>query len=91
MAQTPDQLALHFQRFLAKGPDPMAARWSDLLLRVHNTMDDADYDLSDADRNCFYAQLIAAGIRRRQHPRRTTRRHPLPSGDPLYTRDPTGD
>lgn len=69
----------------------MAARWSQILLTVMAAMDDADRELSDADRNCFYAQLVAGGIRRREHRLTPTVRHPLPNGDPLHSRDPTGE
>lgn len=68
----------------------MAARWSELLLRVYGAMDDADRDLSDTDRRYFYVHLIAAGIRRRERRSNTITRHPLPNAEPLYTRDPSG-
>lgn len=69
----------------------MPARWSELLLRVMSTMDDADRELGDTDRRMFYVHLIAAGIRRRQRPLTTTMRHPYPDSRPCPTRDPTGD
>lgn len=67
----------------------MPARWIEILLTVVAAMDDADRELSDTDRNCFYAQLVGGGIRRREHRLHPTLRHPLPNGEPLHTRDPT--
>lgn len=69
----------------------MPARWSEILLSVMSAMDDADRDLNDTDRNCFYAQLIAGGIRRREHRFTSPARHPLPQGQPLHARDPSGE
>lgn len=68
----------------------MPARWSEILLTVMAAMDDADRDLSDTDRNCFYAQLVAGGIRRRRHRLTQPTRHPMPDREPLHTRDPSG-
>lgn len=69
----------------------MAARWVDLLLRIHYTLDQADYDLSDADRAVFYTHVQGTAQRRAAQRRLLPCEHPLPSGEPLDARDPSGD
>lgn len=69
----------------------MAARWVDLLLRVNYTLDQADADLTDVERSLFYAHLLGTATRRQAHRAPMYLDHPLPSGEPLHSRDPTGD
>ncbi|MBA7647293.1 hypothetical protein ES703_55065 [subsurface metagenome] len=69
----------------------MAARWVDLLLRFEYTLDQADADLDDAERNLFYSHVQGIATRRAVLRRPLPAEHPLPAGDPLHARDPTGD
>lgn len=69
----------------------MPAGWVELLLRIDVTLDDADSRLSDADRAMFYTHVLATATRR-QHKRACMAiEHPLPSGEPLHARNPSGD
>lgn len=69
----------------------MAARWVDLLLRVEHALDQADADLSDADRNMFYSHVQGTATRRAPQRRALPVEHPLPGHATDHYRDPTGD
>lgn len=69
----------------------MAARWVDLLLRLNYTLDQADADLTDADRNIFYTHLLGTATRRREHRMPFPIEHPRPGPTTPGYRDPSGD
>ena len=69
----------------------MPARWVDLLLDFNYVLDRADRDLDDADRAMFYSHVQATATRRVKPHLSLRSPHPLPAGDPLHARDPTGD
>lgn len=69
----------------------MPARWVDLLLRINDTLDQADADLHDGDRDIFYTHVIATATRRQPYRMPLPIEHPLPQGEPLNYRDPTGE
>ncbi len=69
----------------------MPALWTELLVRIFATLDQADRDLSTADRQCLLDHLIVHSQRRRQQPPAPRLNHPAPTPSPTPTRDVTGD
>lgn len=69
----------------------MPARWVDLLQRLEHTLDQARDELSRADRECFMDAATRALIIRRTELAPLSVQHPLPFGEPVQARDPTGD
>lgn len=69
----------------------MPAQWINLLIRVNNVLDIADKNLCDADRDAFIARAAQAVLSRRHKRLWPLGLHPLPQGQPLHSRDPTGE
>lgn len=69
----------------------MPARWVELLLDLNYVLDQADRDLHDADRAIFYSHVQGTATRRADPRLTLQRQHPLPNGDPLHVRDPSGE
>ena len=69
----------------------MPARWVELLIRIQATADDATRTLAPGDLTMFNDALYSYCLRRRLARSPLVLHHPLPNGDPLHARDPTGD
>lgn len=69
----------------------MPARWLDLLMRINHTFDQADTDLSREDRNAFYTHVLGSATRHQSKHPPLRLEHPMPTGSPLYSRDPAGE
>lgn len=69
----------------------MPARWVELLIRIQATADDATRTLAPGDLTMFDDALYSWSLRRTLARKRPACEHPLPSGQPLHTRNPTGE
>jgi len=69
----------------------MPARWVELLIRIQATADDATRTLAPGDLTMFDDALYSYCLRRTLARNRPACDHPLPTGDPLHSRDPTAE
>lgn len=69
----------------------MPARWIDLLLRINHVIDDADADLSESERNLFFAHLFATATQRENRRVPAPCQHPIPGPVSHEHRSVAGD
>lgn len=69
----------------------MPARWTELLERLELVAALAKRDLSSYDYELFSARATQSLISKRYRDNGERLQHPLPSGQPLHSRDPSGD
>lgn len=68
----------------------MPARWIDLLERLELLAQQAQRELGSNDYELFSARAMQSLISKRYRDDGERLQHPLPSGQPLHSRDPSG-